>query len=226
MQMSSGDHMGNSPQNPNQSGRHSHSGDSVTEWLNQIQRASDPEAFAFLFERYLQQVTHMASHRLPARLKPIVDGDDIAAEVFVELNKGLQEGRFQQMQDRRDLWQVLIMLSERRAIAWQRRQQRQKRGGENVVGESAIAGDDSAAMPFSRFAGSEPSPEDATVLAETLRMFLQNLPNDQYRSIAADWLTGFTQQEISARTNVTLTTVERRIAYLRQRLDKMKAENQ
>ncbi|MFM7921746.1 MAG: ECF-type sigma factor, partial [Planctomycetaceae bacterium] len=77
-----------------------------------------------------------------------------------------------------------------------------------------------------RFAGSEPSPEDATVLAETLRMFLQNLPNDQYRSIAADWLTGFTQQEISARTNVTVTTVERRIAYLRQRLDKMKAENQ
>ncbi|MFM7168384.1 MAG: ECF-type sigma factor, partial [Planctomycetaceae bacterium] len=147
-------------------------------------------------------------------------------EVFVELNKGLQEGRFQQMQDRRDLWQVLVMLSERRAIAWRRRQQAEKRGGGEVVGESAVVGNDSVALPFSRFAGSEPSPEDAAVLAETLRRFLQDLPDNEFRSIAADWLTGFTQQEIADRASVGLATVERRLRILRQKLAKMKAENQ
>ena len=218
--------MSNSPQNPDHSGRHHRSSDSVTEWLQQAQLASDPEAFAFLFERYLQQVTRLASCRLPARLKPVVDGDDIAAEVFVELNRGLQEGRFQKLQDRRDLWQILVMLSERRATAWRRRQQADKRGGGEVVGESAIVGNDSVALPFSRFAGSEPSPEDASVLAETLRRFLHDLPDDKFRSIAADWLTGFTQQEIAERADVGLATVERRIRILRQKLAKMKAENE
>ena len=88
--------MSNSPQNPDHSGRHHRSSDSVTEWLQQAQLASDPEAFAFLFERYLQQVTRLASCRLPARLKPVVDGDDIAAEVFVELNRGLMRSRIKQ----------------------------------------------------------------------------------------------------------------------------------
>lgn len=218
--------MGNTPQDSDRSGRHNRSSDSVTEWLQQAQLASAPEAFAFLFERYLQQVTRLASSRLPSKLRPVVDGDDIAAEVFVELNRGLQEGRFQKLQDRRDLWQVLVMLSERRATSWRRRQQAEKRGGGDVVGESVIAGNDSAALPFSRFAGSEPSPEDASVLAETLRTFLQDLPDAEFRSIAADWLTGFTQQEIADRVGVGLATVERRLRILKQKLARLKAENQ
>jgi len=64
------------------------------------------------------------------------------------------------------------------------------------------------------------------VLAETLRRFLQDLPDGEFRSIAADWLTGFTQQEIADRASVGLATVERRLRILRQKLAKMKAENQ
>jgi DNA-directed RNA polymerase specialized sigma24 family protein len=107
---------------------HSVSSHSVTGLLRAV-REDDSLASWALWNRYVERLVRMAQKRLSGSNRQIVDGDDIASEVFTEFLKGVQGGRFQRLNDRQDFWQVLAMLPERRVIAHWRREQAQKRGG-------------------------------------------------------------------------------------------------
>jgi DNA-directed RNA polymerase specialized sigma24 family protein len=154
-----------------------------------------------------------------------VDGDDIANEVFVELHRGLREDRFRNLHDRKDLWQVLLMLAERQARGRWRAEQAQKRGGGAVQAAADLAAADDLEQPFSYVAGREPSPADAAEVSDLLQVCLNDLPPD-FRSIVMDWLSGYTLTEIVQRQRkpTTLSTVERRIAVFRNSLEKLKSE--
>ena len=49
------------------------------------------------------------------------DEEDVVISIFDAAFRGIQEGRFANLGDRHDLWQVLVMLAERKTIALKRR---------------------------------------------------------------------------------------------------------
>jgi len=219
--------MTGSAQNSGNASQPDQSNASVTEWLNRVRNESSPEAFARLFERYMAQVAGQATSHLSRKLRRIVDGDDIANEFFVELYRGLREDRFRNLKDRKDLWQVLLMLAERQARGRWRAEQAQKRGGGAVQAAADLAAADDHEQPFNYVAGREPTPAEAAELSDLLQVCLNDVPAEN-RSMVIDWLLGHTLEEIVCRQqpSPSMATVQRRIDSFRKSLEKRKTEYQ
>ncbi len=82
----------------------------------------------------------MAARHLGSAPRRIADEEDVAVSVFETLCKGAAAGRFEKLQDRDDLWKLLTAIAGMKSVDQIRRQTAKKRGGEDVRGESIIAG--------------------------------------------------------------------------------------
>lgn len=194
---------------------HSHSSHSVTSLLQAV-REDESLASLALWQRYVERLVRLAHKRLTGADRKIVDGDDIASEVFTEFLKGVQDCRFQRLNDRQDFWQILAMLTERRVIAHWRREQAQKRGGGEVLGESALHGaHDNDAHVMHNIVGGEPTPEFAAEFTETLQRLMLSLQDDVLRRLANDQLAGYTQDEMAQRQGIAIPTVQRKLRLIR-----------
>ena len=139
---------------------------------------------------------------------------------FAKFCGGVTDGRFPRLNDRDDLWQVLLMLTERTAVDQRRRELAEKRGGGEVLGESAIGPshqDESAIPGVAQLAGNEPTPEFAFQVVEELELRLRALAvAPELRQIALDKLEGYTNLEISQRLKMSVRSVERQLSMIRK----------
>ena len=108
----------------------------------------------------------------------------MALSAFNSFFAGLERGRFPRLDDRDDLWRVLVTLTVRKAQHQVRDQQRQKRGGGAVRGESALVGADDSGAGLGQFAGDEPTPAFAAEVADECERLLDRLGDAQLRQIA------------------------------------------
>src|SRR5262249_35194380 len=138
------------------------------------------------------------------------DEEDVALSAFDSFCKGAERGRFPRLDDRDDLWRLLLALTERKAVDLLRRENRQKRGGGTVVEEGAVAG----AGGLDHLAGREPSPAFAAELAEEFCHRLEVL-DEELRTIAVWKLEGDTTEEIAVRLDCAPRTVERKLRLIR-----------
>lgn len=196
---------------------------SVTEWLNGL-KAGHADAAQKLWERYVEQIVRVANRRLGGRPRRAADEQDIAQEAFANFFRSVEAGRFPQLDDRNDLWQVLVLLTDRTANRLLRRELAEKRGAGKVQGESAFSGGQSgsAASSFgiAQQADAEPSPESVTALIRALESSLEKLPDESMRQIALDKLQGYTDKEIAVRRGIALRSVERKLSIIRRILER------
>src|SRR5205085_5062686 len=91
------------------------SGDeTVTYWLGQFQ-AGDRAAAQRLWERYFRRLVGLARKRLEGAPRQAADEEDVALSAFDSFCRGAERGRFPRLEDRNDLWRVLVTLTVRKA---------------------------------------------------------------------------------------------------------------
>src|SRR6476646_9661876 len=95
---------------------------SVTTWIGEL-RQGNTAAAQQLWERYYGQLLQFA-RGTPLRE---ADEEDVALSAFHSFCQ--TAARFPKLNGRNDLWQILIMLTARKASHERRRQKAQKRGG-------------------------------------------------------------------------------------------------
>src|SRR5258708_5465897 len=100
---------------------------SVTRWLDRL-KAGDPVAAQSLWERYFRRLVGLARKRLRNDRPRVADEEDVALSAFDNLCRGAKQGRFPRLDDRDDLWRVLVALTVRKASKVVRDEGRQKRG--------------------------------------------------------------------------------------------------
>lgn len=191
--------------------------ESVTAWLQQLKGGQISQAER-LWQRYKEQLVRLAHRKLGASPRRVSDEEDVVLSAFDGFLRGVADGRFTQLDDRDDLWQVLVMLTERRAIAARRRQRTLKRGGGQVRGESVFAAPgspDSHRPGLDQVAGREATPEFAADLTERLRDMLGQLSDDTQRRIALGKLAGYSNQELAQHLGISLRAVERKLSIIR-----------
>jgi DNA-directed RNA polymerase specialized sigma24 family protein len=190
---------------------------SVTEWIDCL-KGGDPKASNQLWQRYFERLIRLASRKIATLPRRVVDEDDIVNSVFFELLSGIEKQRFPDLHDRQDLWQILIMLTERQAIGVRRQQLADKRGGKILVGESALDHSNTSQLDgIQQVPGDHLTPEFAALCAEALAMRLTSLQHDPTLvEIARDKLSGFTNEEIAQRLDTSLRSVERNLSRIRQ----------
>src|SRR3954447_6495601 len=86
---------------------------SVTCWLDGL-RLGDDAAAQWLWEGYFARLVGMARKKLRGRRPRAADEEDVALSAFDSFCRGAEAGRFPRLNDRDDLWQVLVLLYRRR----------------------------------------------------------------------------------------------------------------
>lgn len=112
-----------------------------------------------------------------------------------------------------------MVITTRKAAAAIEKDHRQKRGGGDVRGDSAVMlpeNEGSVDGGFDRLASENPAPDIAAVMADQTRQLLASLPDETAQRVAALKIEGFTHQEIADKLNVNTRTVERRLKQIRE----------
>src|SRR5262249_10982176 len=86
----------------------------------------DAAAAQPLWERYFERLVAFARGKLHGVSRRAADEEDVALSAFHSFCRAAQ--RFPRLNDRDDLWQVLVMLTARKAFQERRGQQALKRG--------------------------------------------------------------------------------------------------
>ena len=179
---------------------------SVTTWIHALTKGDDDVA-QHLWERYFQRMVELARNKLRAASSRAADEEDVALSAFHSFCQAASERRFPRLTNRDDLWQVLVMLTARKAIDQRKYESRAKRS-------------DAATRPLDDVAldsviGPDPDPAFAALVADEFRSLLGRLDDDQLRLVAVRKLEGFGNEEIAAEMNCTVRTVGRRLALIR-----------
>jgi RNA polymerase sigma factor (sigma-70 family) len=179
---------------------------SITRWLERL-RSGDPQAARALWERFVERMLTVARQRLRGASLRVADEDDVVVVAFERFLHGVRAGRFPRLHNRDDLWAILFTLTERSARHQVRDQGREKRGGGEVRGDSALLHGDAVA--------DVPTPADEAAMQENMARLLAALRDDELRQIALARMEGYSNAEIAAQINRAEATVERRLRLIR-----------
>ena len=188
---------------------------SVSCWLDLL-KAGDHEAAQELWERYFRALVRLARSKLQDLPRRAADEEDVALSAFASFCRAAAKEQFPRLDDRHDLWQVLAMVTARKAIALQRHENRKKRGGGAVRGESELAGLAPEGASLSQLLGQEPTPSFAAEVAEEFRRLLEILDDDRLRKVALAKMQGYTTNEIARQLHCDPRTVERKLRAIRK----------
>jgi DNA-directed RNA polymerase specialized sigma24 family protein len=189
---------------------------SVTAWIDQL-RAGDHAAAQPLWEGYFQCLVRLAREKLRRRLPTAMAGaEDVALSAFDSFCRGAERGRFPQLADRDDLWRLLFVITERKAIDLVKHERAIRRGGGKTRHEGSLAGDSSITPAFDRIASHDPTPELSAQVADECRRLLDALGNETLRAVAIAKMEGYTNEEIGKRQQCAVPTVERKLSRIRK----------
>jgi DNA-directed RNA polymerase specialized sigma24 family protein len=189
---------------------------SVTFMIRQL-KAGDNAAAQGLWERYFQGLIGAARKRLEGSPRRVADEEDAALSAFRSFCRRLQQGNFPKLDDRNDLWRLLVTIASRKAVKQAVRLRRRKRGGMSVRGESALLSGDASASHagMAAIADQEPTPAFAAELTEQFQSLMDRLNDDGLRRLALMKLEGYSNEEIAQGFQCGLRTIERRLRLIR-----------
>jgi RNA polymerase sigma factor (sigma-70 family) len=190
---------------------------SVPQWLARL-KAGDHQAARALWERYSHRLVNLARERLRGLPRRAVDEEDVALSAFDSFCRRAEGGRFPKLDDRDDLWHILLTIVWRKADKLRQHERRQKRGGGAVRGDSAFGElHDSTPDPsgLAALADDAPTPEEAALCAEEFDRLLALLPDAELRQIALMRFEEYTNAEIAEQLQCVVSTVERRCKRIR-----------
>lgn len=192
------------------------SSDEVTCWFQGLAQG-DEAAVEQLWRQYYEKLVRFARRKLAEGQRRAADEEDVALSAFHSFCRGAAAGRFPHLEDRHDLWKLLVTITARKASHQVRRDMQQKRGSGNVRGESVFAAAGGRKeVGMGNLLGTEPTPEFAAMAAEECRRLLEALPDEETRQIALWKLEGYTNEEIAGNLKCAERTVERKLQKIRE----------
>jgi RNA polymerase sigma factor (sigma-70 family) len=173
----------------------------VTTWIQALSQG-DAVAAQRLWERYFARMVDLARSKLRGMAPGAADEEDVALSAFHGFCQAVAQQRFPRLANRDDLWQVLVMLTARKAIDRRKYQHRDKRAGLTT-------------SLLDEVIGPEPDPAFAALVADEFQTLLHRLGEEDLRAIALRKLEGYTNKEIAAQLGCTERTVGRRLSLIR-----------
>jgi RNA polymerase sigma factor (sigma-70 family) len=174
-------------------------------------KRGDHAAAEELWYSYMHRLLALARARLGGVPRRAADEEDVALSAFDSFCRRAERGRFAKLTDRDDLWQLLVLITERKAIDLMRREGRQTRGGGRVVAFSEVEKQQPRDI-----VDPGPTPEFAAQIFDELRELLGRLGDDSLKSVALAKMEGYTNKQIAERLGCIEQTVERKLRSIRK----------
>jgi DNA-directed RNA polymerase specialized sigma24 family protein len=188
---------------------------SVSVWLGPLKRG-DAQAAQELWDRYFEKLVRLARKKLQGASRRAADEEDVALSAFNSFCEGAAQGKFPLLDDRDNLWRVMVVITARKASRMAERERRKKRGGGDLRGESVFRKSEEDTSPgIQQVVGTEPTPEFAAQFAEEHERLLGMLA-PELRQFALWKLEGYTNEEIAQNAKCGLRTVQRKFERIRK----------
>ena len=197
-------------QNESRSGLREDTRGSVTRWISELKRG-DKAAASGLWDSYFRRLMSLARARLRDAPRLMADEEDVALSAFDSFCRRAQAGQFRRLHDRDDLWQILALITVRKAIHLRKYEGRQSRGMERIRSLTELTREG-----LETIGGDEPTPELAAQFIEQFQRLMEQLGDSNLRSVVTFKLEGYTNDEIAARLGCVTSTVERKLARIRE----------
>lgn len=186
---------------------------SVSYWLGQLKKGH-PDAPRELWDRYFARLMSVARNRLKGGRPLGSDEEDVALSAFHSFCRGVEKGRFTELQDRDNLWRLLVTITVHKSLRMIRAAHTKKRGGEfRPFGNGQCEGDVWSAL--ANVADDELTPEFAAEIAEECERLLAALNKPDLQKVALQKMEGYTNEEIAAQLGCAPRTVERKLQIIR-----------
>ena len=173
-------------------------------------REGDAAAARGLWEHFLPRLLGLARKTLAGRPQQVADADDAVQSAFASFWQRVEQRQFPGQLDRDDLWNLLGLITVRKARKLARREGAQKRGGGKVLGEAALTRPDGSPLRLDEIAGAMPA-GDFDLHCEELLLLL----DDDLRAFAVLRMLGYRNREIADALDCTERKVERKLALIR-----------
>ncbi|WP_422928004.1 ECF-type sigma factor [Singulisphaera sp. PoT] len=182
---------------------------SITRCIDMLKRG-DRAAAEKLWDAYVQRLVALARARIGGVARRAADEEDVALSAFDSFYRRAEGGQFTRLSDRDDLWQILVLITERKAIDLMRREGRQSRGEGKVLNLSEVEGNAAGVLDPG------PTPEFAAQVVDEFRKLLDLLGEDSLRRVALAKMEGYTNRQIAERLGCIEQTVERKLRSIRR----------
>lgn len=185
----------------------------VSHWIDQV-KLGDSEAANRIWQHYFDRLVRAVRARLYGQNRAVSDEEDIVLSVFDSFYQAAEKGRFPDLSDRDDLWQLLMRMAARKVVDKHRHDQRQRRGG--GMKQYSLDGD-TTDPNIIQVIGDEPSPEMVLMMEESIEQFFSHLGVGQLRDLAGAKLEGYSNAELAQRFECSERTIERRLHLIREK---------
>jgi RNA polymerase sigma-70 factor (ECF subfamily) len=168
--------------------------------------------------RFRERLLRLARTRLDRRLVPRIDEDDVLQSVLRSFFVRHADGQFA-FESWNEVWNLLVLMTKRKCVKQAQVHFAERR---DVRRNSGLAGDSDDSVVDASPAG--PMAAEVVLLAEASDRLWQEL-SDRERDVLALALAGRTIEQIGAELNRTQRTVRRLLGRVRERLERMAAED-
>lgn len=182
---------------------------SVSIFFSQL-RAGDPAAAGPLWQRYFPRLQALARRSLATRPQRATDADDAVQSAFISFWQRAVSGAFGDQLDRDDLWNLLGVITVRKAARHARAERADKRGGGRVVAEVALMQADGLPLRLDDLPGAMSAADFDLGCSELLDAL-----DEECRAIAVLRLLGYQNREIAEQLDYTQRKVERKLNLIR-----------
>jgi DNA-directed RNA polymerase specialized sigma24 family protein len=186
---------------------------SVTEWFLRLE-GGDQDAAQKLWELYFRRLLPLARKKLKSTPRRMADEEDVVLSAFNTFCLRARQGRFPWLKNRQGLWQLLVVITVRKAYHLARHEDVRRPRGGAVIPESTMtnaSGLGPEESVFEQCVGREPDPAFAALLTQEYQRLMNLLGDDELRAIALWDLEGYSQKEIADRLGCVDRTVRRRL---------------
>src|SRR4051812_17475006 len=191
---------------------------SVTRLIGALVDEDTNAAAEQLWGRYFDQLVRLAQSRLRSAPRGVGDEEDVALSAFDSFCRGAVRGRFPRLDDRGDLWRLLVTITARKAMDHVQRERCRRRGGGRVIDEARVdAADPKAGRWLEQIVGREPSPDFVAQVVDECRRLLEGLGDEGLRTVALLRMEGYSNVEVAERLGCGLRSVERKLERIRKR---------
>jgi RNA polymerase sigma-70 factor, ECF subfamily len=173
-------------------------------------RAGDEQAACQVFQQYAGRLIALARSRLGSRLRQKVDPEDVLQSVYKSFFTRQVRGQVEAA-DWDGLWSLLTVITLRKCGRWV---ERFHTGMRRLDAEVPVGGDSATSWEA---VASDPTPEEAAMLTETVERLLHGLEGRE-RQIVALALQGAAVAEIATEVGRTRRTVQRVLARVKELL--------
>jgi DNA-directed RNA polymerase specialized sigma24 family protein len=192
---------------------------SITQWLAGL-RDGHSACAQHLFHEVYDRLVQVARHRLGNQRPRWADEEDMALSAFHSFIDGAACGKFPELEDRDDLWGILVKITARKVKDYLKASHRLKRGGGHVRGESVFERLGETSPGGIGQAATDPrgeTPELVLLIAEECQKLLEWLGDPTLAQIAVWKMEGYTDNEVAQMLGCATRTVERKLGRIREK---------